>query len=262
MSVPDHRVEPVSVRQEAWTTPFVWLGEGWHVFLAAPWLSLALAAVPCGIGVAGTVLLLENGLSPMIYAWAGGFMLVGPALLCGYFQVADRIAGDQTPGVRDYLQGLVRAPLGVWAFALSGSFLLFVWFSDAAVIYTLSFGAREPATVGLGLALPRFLAYATLTGAVLALIVFSITAFSVPLLFHRRTSSLVNAVVISVRAVRHNLGAMMLWGALLASGGFIIFIVLPPAFLVTFPVIAYASDRAYRDLCPTAAADSDLELAR
>jgi len=43
---------------------------------------------------------------------------------------------------------------------------------------------------------------------------------------------------------------MMLWGGLLAAGGFLIFVVLPPAFLVTFPVIAYASDRAYRDVCP------------
>lgn len=251
MNAPDHSTRAVTVRHVAWTTPFTWLKQGWRVFLAAPWLSLMLAAGPCAIGVAGTLLLVQSGLSPMIYAWAGGFMLVGPALLCGYFQVAERIAEGQTPGVSDYIQGLVRAPLGVWAFALSGGFLLFVWFTDAAVIYTLSFGARGTVAAGLEPAMPRFLLYATLTGAVLALIVFAITAFAVPLLYHRRAASLASAVVTSVRAVRANLGAMMLWGGLLAAGGFLIFVVLPPAFLVTFPVIAYASHRAYRDVCPS-----------
>ena len=69
-----------------------------------------------------------------------------------------------------------------------------------------------------------------------------------PLLCERR-AGLVAAVVASVRAVFASFGALMLWAVLLGST-MIASILLLPLFVVTFPLLAYASDSLYRQVFP------------
>ncbi|KAA3627036.1 MAG: DUF2189 domain-containing protein [Proteobacteria bacterium] len=230
-----------------------WLRYGWSTYRASALISSAFAAVFALIGLAGLVLLVGAGMTPLVYPWAGGFMLVGPALLCGYFELARRIDRGEAASGTALWQGFRRSPPGLWVLGLLSAFLLVVWLTDAAIIYGLYFG-REPVYLGWDLLadpalrsdLWVYFVFCTLIGSLLALIVFAICAFSLPLLYFQRIPLTV-AVGRSVRAVFANLGVMVVWGCLLTAaiiGSILLFL---PAFVVVFPVLAYASVAAYRD---------------
>ena len=230
-----------------------WLHYGWNTYRASALISSAFAAVFALIGLAGLVLLVEAGMAPLVYPWAGGFMLVGPTLLCGYFELARRIERGEAASGAALWQGFRCSPPAVWVLGVLSAFLLMVWLTDAAIIYGLYFG-REPVYLGWDLLtkpelrgdLWVYFVFCTLIGSLLALIVFAICAFSLPLLYFQRLPLTV-AIGHSVRAVFAHLGVMVVWGCLLTAaiiGSILLFL---PVFVVVFPVLAYASVAAYRD---------------
>lgn len=87
-------------------------------------------------------------------------------------------------------------------------------------------------------------------GSVLAFTIFTVSAFSVPLLFEQRTT-LVAAISASVLAVFRNFIPCMAW-ALMLTGVVVGAIVLLPLLLAVLPVLAYASFFLYRSVFPLA----------
>ena len=85
-------------------------------------------------------------------------------------------------------------------------------------------------------------------GAFLAMGLYLVTAFSVPLLYERRTE-VIPAIVGSVRAVLGNLGPALAW-ALIIVVGLAPGILIPPLLPVTLPVLAYGSFALYRTVFP------------
>lgn len=77
---------------------------------------------------------------------------------------------------------------------------------------------------------------------------FTVSAFSVPLIYYRR-ASLVAAVVASARAIFGQLPVMLGWACLLALVIIVSAWVLP-LLLYTLPVMAYASRSLYRQAFP------------
>ena len=90
--------------------------------------------------------------------------------------------------------------------------------------------------------------WGSLMGSVLAFIIFSVSAFSVPLL-HEGRANLVQAVYASVRAVLGNLLPALAWGLLLTVA-MVLSIVLLPLLTVVLPVLAYASFAIYEKVFP------------
>lgn len=227
---------------------------GWRTFRGIPGPSVAYAAVFAGVGAVLLWSAGRLGLSPMALPLAGGFMLVGPALLTGFFRLADLHASGRTPRFGDALDAFPSAPAGLWVVALLCAFLFLIWITDAAVLYAFTVGGRP-----LGYELPWLLAWqrdvvafelwAALLGSALAFMILAVSAFSVPLL-HDRRASLAPAVSASVRAVVGNLPASIGW-ALLLSSGILLSILLLPMLLVTLPVLAYASRALYLAVFPT-----------
>jgi len=86
------------------------------------------------------------------------------------------------------------------------------------------------------------------SGAVVAFLLFAVSAFAVPLLCERR-ASLVEAVVKSVRIVFGNFFTTMVWAVLL-SVTVIASILMLPLLLLTLPWLAYASRALYRSALP------------
>jgi uncharacterized membrane protein len=127
------------------------------------------------------------------------------------------------------------------------------WVRIATLLYALFFGQANPALDSLvntllfsPMSLP-FLAIGTLTGAVLAAIVFAIGAVSLPLLLDHDVD-VITAVTTSFSAVRHNWRPMALWAALIViftAIGMALFYV---GLAVALPLVGHASWHAYRDL--------------
>lgn len=217
--------------------------------------SMAYAGIFAGIGtvlLAGVAIL---DIAPMAFPLAGGFMLVGPAVLAGFFNAARLQAEGRPAGLADFFGGFRHNPAALWVISLVCAFLFLVWLTDAAIVYSLYFGTVPvlPALelfvgFGSGGRWLSFLLFSSFTGAVLAFLIFAISAFSVPLIFSRRTE-LAKAVSASVRAVFGNFGTMMAWGIVLTLGVTGAILLFMPLFVVVFPVLAFASEQAYRDVC-------------
>jgi len=231
------------------------VASGWRIFRDVRGPSIAYGSI---FGLIGLVLLAaagRHGFSPMALPLAGGFMLVGPPLLAGFFRLAAIHTEGGKPRLRDALGGLFGANPGLWAIACICALLFLIWISDAAVLYAFLVGGehlpyRLPWLIALQSNVIAFELWAAILGSVLAFIVFCISAFSVPLLYEGR-APLVRAVHASIRAVLSSLGGALAW-ALFLTAATLASIVLLPAFPVAFPILAYASFSLYRRVFPIA----------
>ena len=94
----------------------------------------------------------------------------------------------------------------------------------------------------------RFVQWAAISGLVVALLLYCISAFAVPLLCERR-AGLVDAVVTSVRVVLGNFLPAISW-AFLLSTVIIASVLVLPLLPLTLPWLAYASRALYREVLP------------
>lgn len=229
------------------------LRTGWYVFRSMPATSMAYATLFVLIGLVLLMALGRFGISPMALPFAGGFMLVGPALLTGFFRLSAIRAEAGDPRLMDAITALVRAPAGLWLLALICSFLFLIWITDAAVLYVVMIGV-EHLPYDLSWFVERqddlvaFELWAAVMGSALALIIFAVSAFSVPLL-HEGRANPVAAVHASVRAVFGSLVGSVAWGLVL-TGATVLAIALLPLLTVVLPVLSYASLALYRKVFP------------
>ncbi|MBU1690375.1 MAG: DUF2189 domain-containing protein [Gammaproteobacteria bacterium] len=232
-----------------------WIGHGWRMFRQTQNASMAYAAIFAVIGAILLIGAVKLDIAPMTFPLAGGFMLVGPAFLAGFFHVAALRTQQKPVRFIDFFRGFRHSPAALWIVSAICAFLFLVWLTDAAIVYSLYFGTAPLlgsleliAGFGEGSKLLSFILFCSLTGSVLAFMIFAISAFSVPLIVSRHIG-LANAVGTSVRAVFGNFGVMIAWGIILSvsiAGTILLFM---PLFVMVFPVLAYASERAYRDVC-------------
>jgi len=232
------------------------LRTGWGVFLALPGPSLALGALFTSIGIALLLAITLLGASPLALVLAGGFLLIGPALLAGFFALYLRHEQGEAARIKDALRGFTAAGSGFWVVAGLCVFLFLVWLTDTGVLYAFQIGAgpltEGPAGSwgwsGLHPGVRRFALWSSPVGAFLALGLYLVTAFSVPLLFERR-AGVITAIHASVRAVWGNLGSALVW-ALIIALGILCGILIPPLLVATLPVLAYGSFVLYRIVFP------------
>jgi len=229
------------------------LRTGWYVFRSIPATSMAFATLFALIGLVLLAALGRFGVSPMALPFAGGFMLVGPALLTGFFRLFAIRAGAGDPRLVDAFSAFARAPAGLWLVALICSFLFLIWLTDAAVLYVVMIGPEHlpyelPWLIGLHSHVVAFELWGALMGSLLAFIILAISAFSVPLL-HEGRAGPVQAVHASVRAVFRNFLTSVAWGLVL-TGATMLSILLLPLLTVVLPVLAYASLALYRKVFP------------
>lgn len=195
-------------------------------------------------------LLWRQGWLPFLPAAAGAFMLIGPLTLAGFFGLARASETGQVAGAGAVAAGFRQAAGALWALAVVCGLLFMIFVTDAAILYAYLVGG-DPIAVGDWLppaGIGRFFFGAGVSGLFVALMLYTISAFAVPLLCERR-AGLVAAVVLSVRIVFGNLPTALLWAGLLAAVG-IVSVLLLPLLPLTLPWLAYASRALYREALP------------
>lgn len=241
---------PVYVRVSTAVLPQV-IHRGWELFLLTRPLSVSFSMIFALIGIAILASITRASYAPLIFPMSGGFMLIGPFLLAGFFSLADRVRQGESHSVADIRAGFARTPAATWAIALICTVFFILWLVNAAYLYGGVIGRTPEPLVNL-LSPSRnvivFLILSTMLGASLAFIVFAISAFSVPLLYYRR-AALLEAVSLSVRAVFSNLIPCLAW-ALIQTLTIVVSILIFPLFLLAFPVVAYASHALFLEIFP------------
>jgi len=241
---------PAPVRRVPVTSPFRWLALGWRDFMRVGFPSILHGvAVALGGWVIMLFLLRYWYLLPGAFT---GFLLVGPILATGLYEISRR----QILGERPTLEHVVGAwrkgtkPL-VWLgllLVLAGtlwvlvSAIVFAIYSKTSLITAESF-VREIVLNRESYLFDVWL----LLGGVGAALVFAATAVSAPMLLDRDVDML-SALITSVRAVGENPIAMALWAAIIMVATVISMTTLMLGFVLAIPVIGHGTWHAYRDL--------------
>jgi len=248
LAVELHRVNKIPFDQ-AWK----WLAAGSRDMLRIPRVSLVYGAFFTYISLMILAGLYFAGALSLVLPLAGGFLMLGPMIAVGLYETSRRLEEGESVTLSDIISFSTRS-LGQLAFM--GVFLLIiylVWLEIAFLLFMLFLGPQSlqlenivPTLLftpsGLGL-----LVVGTAAGAVLALLVFSITAVSIPLLM-RREVDIVTATLTSFRAVALNPAPMLLWAVLIAGMMAFAFATLFLGMIVVFPLIGHATWHAYRSL--------------
>jgi len=239
-----------AVREITLARPLAWLRLGWQDLRASFGASLLHGLI---IAVGGlTILALTLHASLLMPGAFSGFLLIGPILCTGLYEMSRRRAAGDSPRLGHAIEAWRRGTRPLVALGL----LLFA----AATAWVLVSAALFKAFVTVPLDSPlRLLRYAVagqggwlfflwlLAGGLGAALVFSLTVVSAPLLLDRRVS-LRSALLASVRAVGDNPAPMALWALIIMLASAVSMATLMLGFVFAVPVIGHASWHAYRDV--------------
>ena len=221
-------------------------------FAAAPVVSICIALIYTLGGWLLAALLWQFNMPFLVYPVAMGFALVAPFVAVAFYEVSRSLATNVTPTVYKAWCAVCDAKnRDIRWMALITSFAFFLWMDMAAMITLSFFGA---AALDLGELLTQirttthgwiFLVVGHVVGAAIALLVFSISVISIPMLFDRDID-IVTAIRTSVRVVKANPLPLALWCAVIAAA--IVASIATGLLLlpVVLPVLGYASWHLYR----------------
>jgi uncharacterized membrane protein len=185
-------------------------------------------------------------------ALTAGFLLVGPFLCTGLYDISRRLASGQ-PATLAASMTAWRANLGAFSmFALILTIVMLVWARASLITFALFFSSGMPDLSGfLGRVTSvehwDFVLTYFAVGAVFATIVFAMSVVSVPLMLARGTDTVVAAIT-SVRALLANPLPLAFWAALIVSLIAVGFATLFIGLIVTVPLVGHATWHAYEDL--------------
>lgn len=244
-------VDTPHVRRVATLQPLVWLRQGYADLTRSGRSSLAYGVYVAAFGV--MLLALSWGASYLVPAFTGGFLLVAPFVAIGLYAISAQIERRETVDVTRAVFSWRSNAGSIGLFGLMLTLCLILWERVAAIIFALSYGGDVPDLSAVvrdvlfsGEYWPLLLAFFGV-GAVFALMVFTLSVVSAPLLLDRPVDA-VTATVTSMRCCLENPLAMALWAALIAGLVLIGFATLMLGMIVIFPWLAHASWHAYRDL--------------
>ncbi|MBD1544739.1 DUF2189 domain-containing protein [Roseibium aggregatum] len=229
------------------------LAAGLRDFKAAPQYGLAIGIF---FAVGGMLVILTASalqMSYLSYPLAAGFALIGPFTAVGLYEVSRRLAANEPLGWSSFF-GVMWQQKGreISWMAFVVLFILIMWMYQVRLLLALFMGLRSFASfnefVTEVISTPEgllFLAVGHAVGAILSLILFSLTVISFPLLLED-DRDFITAMITSVRSVVTSPVPMIGW-ALVVTVTLIISIA--PAFaglVITLPVLGHTTWHLYK----------------
>jgi len=238
------------VRRVALSAPFEWLALGWSDLRGAPGPSLFYGLAFALMG--WLIHLVFEQMVELTSALTAGFLLVGPFLATGLYDISRRRQNGERVVLRDTLTAW-RANLGAFSlFALGLTVITLVWARASLVTFALFFSSGMPTLKNFfGQVISAehidFLLTYFAVGSLFAGIAFAVSVVSVPMMLDRGTDTVVAALT-SVRALFTNPGPLLLWAALIVLIVGLGFATLFVGLAIAVPWIGHATWHAYQAL--------------
>ncbi|KWV92403.1 hypothetical protein AUC45_12935 [Erythrobacter sp. YT30] len=229
---------------------FAALRAGWSDFRAKPQYGLCFGAV---FALSGLLLIYAmigwSEISWLIPA-AAGFPLLAPFTAVGLYEVSRRRESSLAMSWPDVLRAIKGRDDDQ---ILSMGVIIFVGFGFWVIIAHLVFSiflveagaGSESLAFLLTPAGMQMLLVGSVFGAVIALVFFVITVFSLPMLVEQRVD-FISAILASLRIFRANTSVLLVWAFMIAA---MLFLAMIPAFLgllVVLPVLGHSTWHLYR----------------
>jgi len=227
------------------------LRRSWADMKRAPGFGVMFSAVYVAIGLVLAGITWATGQSYWLVFAAVGFPLIGPFAAVGLYDVSRRIEQGRALDAYQILSVIQRQSKrqlpSICAIII---FMFLFWFFIAHMIFALFMGLSTMTNVSTSFAIYltgnglSMLAVGTLVGGLFALLLYSITVISLPLLLDREVD-FVTAMITSFQTVTHNPVPMLIWGVFI---GGLTFVALLPAFLglfVVLPLLGHATWHLY-----------------
>ncbi len=225
-----------------WTAPFGWLRKGVGDLRRAPRQSLiyggSLVLLSWLITAAAWIL----GRYVLVLALLSGFVFLGPVLAICAYSISRQLERGDAPTIRRCLISGRRHLGSAMVFALVLMIVFLVWARAASMIHVFFPVAGDYEWRDL---LP-FLGVGSAVGSLFAAIVFSASAFSLPMLVDRE-ADIATAVVTSVNAVLRNRLTMVIWALVIVTGVAIGFATAFIGLVAVLPILGYATWHSYRE---------------
>ena len=229
------------------------LAKGWQDFRSKPGHVLLLAIIYPIIGLVLARLTFGYDVLRLLYPLAAGFAFLGPFAALGFYEISRQREQGREPswwGVLDLLRGKQRGSI----LALGGLLLVifFAWIGIAEAIFEALFGP-EPVVTLSGFVREvfetpegkRLALIGNAVGLLFALVVFSISVVSFPLLVDRDVGAPA-AIVTSVKAVLKNPLIMLAWAGIIAAALIVGSLPFFIGLAIVLPVLGHASWHLYR----------------
>ncbi len=255
MSVSERRPDPSlpGIRPVSFRDLKEILGLGLADFLAAPMFGIFFASIYAAGGIILAACVVSFGVYWMLYPLIIGFALIGPFIAAGLYEVS-RSREQGSPLSWSRVLGIVwnqrRRELGWMAFVML--FVFWVWMYQARTLFAVFFGFQGFATLeGFLTAVLTttngwlFLLTGHIVGAIIALVLFTLTVVSCPLLMDRDVD-FVTAMITSIRAVFTSPVTMIAWGLFVIASVVITAIPLFLGLLLSLPILGHATWHLYR----------------
>jgi uncharacterized membrane protein len=229
------RIVPVSA-------PIQWIHMGAEDMRKAPVVSLAYGLGMTLLSVLIAYVAWQFGTLGLYLGMASGFLLIGPVMALGLYSFSCQLEQGRKP-VMGYCMregGSHMKDILIFSFVLLIVFM--IWARAATALHIFFPDNADYSVVDLAL----FLGIGTAIGAVFSTVVFTASAFSLPMIMDRKTDA-ITAVITSVNAVLRNKKTMLVWAIIIVSFvavGFATFFI---GFIVILPLIGHATWHAYRE---------------
>ena len=231
--------------------PWRWLTAGWQDLRAAPGPSLFYGVV---LAAMGFLLTHSPGKGAVELAFLTGFLIVGPFLLMGLYDISRRVRRGERVMLGPTLTAWRANAPAIGFYALILALLLAVWIRISIVVVALFFEGSAPSVEALAksaLDSPDTLAFVAVyaaAGVGFALLVFATSVVSLPLLLDRPRTDTVTAMITSFNAVRKSFWPMLLWAAIVVALTAVGFATFYLGLVVALPLVGHATWHAYRDV--------------
>ncbi len=228
-------------RQLNITDPVHWLELGWQDFKRAPRISLTYGFALVILSYVVAYLTWNLGGFVLILSLLSGFIFIAPVLALGLYSISCQIQAGMQPQI-GYCLRQGRRHLGnelIYSVVLLVIFLL--WARAASMIHVFFPMEADPQFSDLAV----FLLIGTLVGSLFSAIVFTASAFSLPMMLDRKVDT-ITAVITSINAVLRNKGAMIVWALIIVFSLGISFATALLGLAIVMPVLGYMTWHGYQ----------------
>jgi len=239
-----------TVRTVSIGAPLNWIAHGIDDLRACAIPSLFYGFCFTGMGLLLTVIFRHA--YEYTVALTSGFLILGPFLAMGLYEISRRRERGETCGLLPTLTVWRRNIGNIGVFAVVLGILFLVWIRASLIVFALFYTSEMPDLSGfigqiLSLENIEFLVAYFGVGLVFAFIAFAASVVAVPLMLDRNQDA-VSSMLASFSALLRNPGAMLVWAFLIVALTLLGFLTFHVGLVVMMPIIGHATWHAYRDL--------------